>query len=196
MKKTSLKILDELFTRMPSLLCVQEQTKQASEILSNTAKDSKKIISAGNGGCASDALHIAGELGKSFLIRRKNKFGLEDSVQALSLVSETALITAILNDMGEKYIFSQQLHNIAQAGDALILLSTSGDSEDITEAAEEAKRLGVKSIALTGQDSGKLRSLCDIVINVPASQTYKAQEYFVSVYHALCAVTENELFGE
>ena len=115
---------------------------------------------------------------------------------AISLVSQTALMTAFGNDVSAQMLFAQQVLSYGRPGDYLLAISTSGNSENILHAARLAHIQGVRVIALTGNDGGKLKALSDIAICVPADITYQIQELHLPVYHCLCACVENELFGE
>jgi D-sedoheptulose 7-phosphate isomerase len=111
-------------------------------------------------------------------------------------VSETALLSAYANDQASDLSFAQQVLGHGNAGDILIAVSTSGNSNNIVYAAQIAKVQGMKVISLTGRTGGKLKTLSDILINVPFDETYVIQEYHLPIYHALCAAVENEFFGE
>ncbi|MGA5691452.1 D-sedoheptulose-7-phosphate isomerase [Cytobacillus pseudoceanisediminis] len=167
----------------------------------------------GNGGSASDSDHITAELMKSFLIPRpldsseidkfKQLYGakgsdlatkLEKTLPAIPLVNNTALITAIANDIDPSMIFAQQVYGYGKRGDTLIAISTSGNSENVINAVKVAKAIGIKTIILTGNNKGKLTKLSDIKIEVPSSETLIIQEYHIAIYHALCACVERTIF--
>jgi D-sedoheptulose 7-phosphate isomerase len=163
-------------------------------------------MTAGNGGSAADAMHIVGELMKGFLLPRKLNGDrriysdylnerLQSGLPAISLVSETAFLSAWANDREAALCYAQQVAALGQSGDVLIGLSTSGNSPNIVYAAEAAKAQGLAVIALTGQSGGKLADLADVLLNVPSEVTHVIQEYHLPVYHAICAAVENEFFG-
>ena len=170
---------------------------------------------AGNGGSAADSEHIVGELMKSFMAKRpidekladklKSLYGeegeklsldLEGGFRALSLPSLISLSTAIINDVNSDVMFAQMLNSIGVEGDVFWGISTSGNSKNIVKAAMLAKAKGLKVMALVGQKECKLDKLCDVIIHVPETETYKVQELHLPVYHALCAMIESEFYGK
>ena len=172
-----------------------------------------KILVCGNGGSASDSEHIVGELMKSFILSRpiKNELkekilnsfpcdanylieNLEIPLEAISLVSQTSIQTAFSNDNAPDLTFAQQVLGYGKPGDILIAISTSGNSKNVIFASEIAKIKNLKIIALTGKSGGKLKSIADVLINVPASDTFIIQEYHLPIYHTLCYALENEFF--
>lgn len=212
MKNTTRLIFDELFLRYPALSVCKMQIERAFEALSDVYVRGNKLLVCGNGGSAADSEHIAGELLKQFRKKRKinpevyEKLGalgddgekmrttLEGSLRAISLTSHLAFSTAFANDCEPQMSFAQQLYGLADKGDALIAISTSGNSQNCVFCAELATVMGVKTIALTGKNQSKLSAVCDITIRVPETQTYKVQELHLPVYHCLCAMLEEELF--
>ena len=119
---------------------------------------------------------------------------LQEPLRSISLVSHSSLITAVGNDISGDMIFAQQVYGYMDEGDVLIALSTSGNAVNVVNAAVTAKAMNGKVIAVTGETGGTLKEICDTAIKLPASETYKIQEYTLPVYHALCAMIENEFF--
>ena len=173
----------------------------------------KKLLLCGNGGSASDAEHIAGEIMKGFLKKRPledalkerlaeiggpegEKIGgmLQQGMPAISLVSQTALGTAVINDIGGEMIFAQQVNALGQQGDILWALSTSGNSHNVVAAAIVAQARGIKVIAFTGQSGGALKAYADVLLNVPYIETHLVQEAHLPIYHGLCAMLEERFF--
>lgn len=168
-----------------------------------------RIYVCGNGGSASDAEHIVGELGKSFemdrpidsrLLEALSQFGkkgallskkLEAGIPAFSLNSQISLISAIGNDIGFPYVFAQQIATYGRAGDVLICISTSGNSENVVLAAITAKAKALSVVSLTGRDGGELRSLSDYCIRVGLIRTAAIQEKHIMIYHLLCREIES-----
>ena len=111
-------------------------------------------------------------------------------------MSETALITAYSNDNAPTLAFAQQVLGYGRAGDVLIAISTSGNSDNVIHAARIAKAIGVKVVSLTGKGGGKLAEFSDVLLDVPAKVTYQIQELHLPIYHAICLAVEQELFGE
>ncbi len=212
MKISTKEIIDNLIKRYPKLKdCFV--TEAVEEIIKCYVSGNKLLV-CGNGGSAADTLHIVGELMKGFLLprkldKRKQKEintlfpetaqyfvnNLQGALPAISLVSETALLTAYANDQAPDLSFAQQVLGYGKKGDILIAISTSGNSKNVIYAAQMAKVQGMKVISLTGSKGGKLRSFSDILINVPSNETFIIQEYHLPIYHALCAAVENEMFS-
>jgi len=159
--------------------------ERAATVVVNAIKNGNKVIFCGNGGSAADSQHLAAELiGKFYFSRR--------SLPAVSLTVNTSIITAIGNDFGFEKVFARQLEGIGKAGDVLIGLSTSGNSENVMEAFRLAKELGISTLAFTGESGGILRDLADILINVPSSDTPRIQEAHIMVGHIICELVEKE----
>ena len=195
--------MNDFYIRYPELECCKDDIEKALQLMIETYKNNGKILLCGNGGSASDSEHIVGELMKGFLLKRQvtderlsqeMKENLQGALPAISLNSQTALMTAFNNDLNPDFVFAQQVYGYAKANDLLIGISTSGNSENVLNAVKVANSMGVKSIVLTGKDGGKLKNLATVSICVPANETYKIQEYHLPVYHYLCAKVEEEFF--
>ena len=206
---------DSLFERFPSLSAVEKQFQMAFETLRSTVADGGTIFTCGNGGSAADAEHIVGELMKGFILDRPLQQketeafelalgqeegrqianALQGGIKAMSLVGHPSLATAFANDADPAMVFAQQLHVLGTEGDALIALSTSGNSENVVNALKVAKAKKIASIALTGADGGECAETADATITVPETETHKAQELHLPIYHALCAMLEEEFYG-
>ena len=193
----------DLFERYPQLNICTKDIKKALALMIDTYKNGGKILVCGNGGSASDADHIVGELMKGFLKDRKVtderipqelREKLQGALPAISLCAHTSLMTATMNDNDADMIFAQQVYGYANENDLLIAISTSGNSKNVVNAVKVAKALGVKAIALTGETGGVLKDLADITICAPSTETYKIQEYHLPIYHYLCAKIEKEFF--
>lgn len=145
-----------------------------------------KVIIFGNGGSAADSQHMAAELIGRFQKDRK-------SFPAIALTTDTSALTAISNDYGFAKVFSRQLEGLGRRGDVVIGISTSGNSANVIEAFTLAKKLGIKTISLTGNNGGKMSGLTDININVPSNVTARVQESHGCVIHCLCELVEAKL---
>ena len=121
---------------------------------------------------------------------------LQASLPAISLSSQSAALSAYINDVDASTVYAQLLYGYARSNDLFIGISTSGNSENVVNAAAVAKAIGITSIALTGERSSKLSEICDISIRVPENETYKVQELHLPVYHYLCASVEEYFFSE
>lgn len=215
MRETTYAIYQDLFRRYPALACCQETMHAAIETLLVCFSSGGKLLVCGNGGSASDSEHIVGELMKTFILSRPLEENLQKklraaypeqaetmisnlqrAVPAISLVSETALMTAYTNDNSAEMAFAQQVLGYGRSGDVLLAITTSGNSGNVLYAARVAHILGVKVIGLTGESGGEIKALSDVCLCAPSPITYQIQEYHLPMYHCLCACVENELFGE
>lgn len=196
--------MEDLFERYPELNECAWEIGQAQAILVHAFKHGNKILVCGNGGSACDAEHIVGELMKGFRLPRKVtddrippdlRKKLQGALPAISLNSQTGLMTAIANDIDADMVFAQQVYGYAKEDDVVIGISTSGNSKNVVNAIRVAESLNLLSIVLTGKDGGALKELETIAICVPATETYKIQEYHLAIYHYLCAKVEEEIFG-
>lgn len=196
--------MKDLLARYPQLNICEKDIENALALMLDTYKKGGKILVCGNGGSASDADHIVGELMKGFLKDRKVideripqelREKLQGALPTISLCAHNSLITATINDNDADMIFAQQVYGYAKEKDLLIAISTSGNSKNVVNAVKVAKALGVKAVALTGETGGMLKEMADVTICAPSTETYKIQEYHLPIYHYLCAKVEEEFFG-
>ena len=213
MKASVKNIFDELFLRYPALSCVKEEISRAFDTVKGSYEKGGKLLICGNGGSCADAEHIAGELDKSFRLKRdigrslKEKlsaFGergrllsecLEGTLPAIALTSHPALSSAYANDRVPAAGFAQQVMAFGKPGDTLLAITTSGNSENCLLASVAGKAAGLSVIALTGEKKGKIAEYADVIVAVPETETFKVQEYHLPIYHALCAMLEAEFFS-
>lgn len=195
--------MKDLFERYPQLNICKNDIENVLSLMLDTYKNDGKILVCGNGGSASDADHIVGELMKGFLKKREVtderipqelRGKLQGALPAISLSAHTSLMTATINDNDADMVFAQQVYGYGKENDLLIAISTSGNSKNVVNAVKVAKALGVKVIALTGETGGELKSLSNVTICAPSNETYKIQEYHLPIYHYLCARAEDEIF--
>lgn len=206
-------MLNELLKRYPCLESTREDILKAENALITAFKNGNKLLICGNGGSCADCEHIVGELMKGFLSKRplteeqraemkancpeigdKYLSLLQKAVPAMALPSFTALNTAFCNDVEPELVFAQGLMGLGKKDDILLCISTSGNSKNVVAAALTAKALGLKTIGLTGKTGGRLKSICDICVCVPETETFKVQELHLPVYHYLCARVEEKMF--
>lgn len=196
--------MKDLLKRYPALSDCSEEIEKALVLMIETYKNGGKILVCGNGGSASDSDHIVGELMKGFLSPRKVtderispklRENLQGALPAISLCSQNAIMTAFINDVKPDMMFAQQVYGYAKSEDLVIGISTSGNSVNVVNAVKVARDMGVKTIALTGANGGKLSEICDVTIKAPETETYKIQEYHLPIYHYLCAKTEKYFFA-
>ncbi len=205
--------IKDLIERYPTLSSCETDIRAAYTILEKSFAEGGKLLIAGNGGSAADSDHISGELLKSFVLKRTPEQAflkklveidsetgvyladkLQGSLPAIPLTTHTALMTASLNDVDGNVLFAQQVMGYGKQEDVFLGISTSGNSKDVIYAMVVAKAKGLKTIALTGKDGGKLKHIADASIVVPQTETYKIQELHLPVYHALCLQIEERFF--
>jgi DnaA initiator-associating protein len=162
----------------------------ASEALAQCISDGNKILCCGNGGSACDAQHFVAELVNRFQIER-------DNLPALSLTADIAVLTAISNDYGYQEVFSKQVKALGKEGDVLLAISTSGKSQNVIRAIQEAQQRKMRVIALTGSNglTTNVLSETDIEIRVPSDVTPRIQETHILIIHCLCDLLDKQLFG-
>lgn len=195
--------MDNIFERFPDLKCCENDIEKGLNMIIETYTNNGKVLVCGNGGSAADSEHIVGELMKGFLLKREIKDdrlsaelkeNLQGALPAISLCGQTALITAFNNDLDPDYVFAQQVYGYAQENDLLIAISTSGNSKNVLKAVEVANCIGVKTLALTGGNGGKIKDLATVTVCAPSNETYKIQEYHLPIYHYLCTMIEKKFF--
>lgn len=157
--------------------------QQAGILICSSLRQEKKILLCGNGGSAADAQHIAAELVGRYELQRR-------AWPAIALTTDTSTLTALSNDYGYEEVFARQIEALATAGDVLIALSTSGQSANVIRAAERARQLGCKTIALTGETGEPLASHCDVAVSVPSKRTSRVQEAHITIGHLWCEMVE------
>ena len=214
LKSSCLAHLTLFTTRYPDLKSLAHTLERSTELICACTRAGGKVLTCGNGGSASDSEHIAGELVKSFILPRpiggadalKLKSSgivgaeamaakLQRGVAAISLTSNAAVMTAVANDTNADMIFAQQVYALGKPGDVLLALSTSGNSPNVVSAMKVARAFGLKTIGFTGSKPAALDELSDVLIKVPETETYKIQECHFPMYHTLCLMIEEELFG-
>ncbi len=202
-----MKYVENLIERYPNLSEGREALEKAIEVVVAMHNMGGTLLVCGNGGSAADCEHISGELLKGFLSRRSlsetEKSGLspeiadrlQGGIKVIPLQSLTSLITAFGNDVSSDLALAQLVWVFGEQNSVFLGISTSGNAKNVCAAAEVAKAKGMKTIAMTGHNGGKLAHICDIAIKAPENETYKIQELHLPIYHALCAETEAQIFG-
>jgi D-sedoheptulose 7-phosphate isomerase len=164
-----------------------QEIREIGELVLDTLRAGDRVFLCGNGGSAADAQHLAAE----YVVR----FGRDrNPLPALALTTDTSVLTATANDLGFSRVFSRQVEALAAEGDLLFLLSTSGGSENLLTAAEAARKLGVRTVALLAKGGGPLASQVDRALVIPTESTPRAQEMHLAVGHILCEFVEAEMF--
>ena len=205
--------LQQLTERYPTLEAVRGDISAAFDIIVESYSNNGKLLIAGNGGSASDAEHIAGELMKTFAKKRelpdsfiKDVAAVDDEIAkyliprmqpglpTIALSGHASLNTACINDIDGHITFAQQVYSYGKENDVFLGISTSGNSKNVLYAAAVAKAKKLKIIALTGATGGKLKQYADVCICVPETETWKIQELHLPVYHVLCMMLEEHFF--
>lgn len=165
-----------------------ELIEKVSDECISSLKAGGKILFCGNGGSAADAQHLAAELSGRFYFDR-------DPLNAEALHVNTSFLTAVANDYSYDEVFSRSVKAQGKKGDILIGFSTSGNSQNIINAFNTAHQLGMLTIGLTGESGGKMKSICDYLINVPSTDTPRIQESHILIGHIICEIIEDRMFS-
>src|SRR5580693_3178375 len=180
------KAIEDSIATLRSLETLEEPLVRAAKLVLGCLTSGHKLLVCGNGGSASDATHLATE----FLCRFREE---RRPYPAISLTANGEFMTAVNNDYHADEIFARQVWGLAEKGDVLIAITTSGKSKNILRALEEAKRKGVESIAILGRDGGFTKGIATIDLLVPGTATARIQEGHKLVIHALCEMVEEKL---
>jgi D-sedoheptulose 7-phosphate isomerase len=164
------------------------KVQACSDLITQAFQNGNRIYFCGNGGSAADAQHLAAEFSGRFYVDRK-------ALPAEALHCNTSYITAVGNDYGYDFVYSRIMDGIGQKGDVLIGLSTSGNSTNIIKAFEVCREKGVVTIGLTGATGGKMKELCDHLLNVPSTDTPRIQESHILLGHIICQLVEEQYFN-
>lgn len=207
--------MKELINRYPALEACADEINEAKDLIINSFKAGGKLLLCGNGGSCADCEHIVGELMKGFMLKRQmtdeqkrkmkqNNANLDDetlsklqlALPAVSLPGASGLNSAFCNDVDPTLIYAQGVLGLGRENDVLMCISTSGNSANCVAAAQVAKGLGMKVVALTGMTGGKLKNIADVCVCAPETETFKVQEYHLPIYHYICASIEDNFFGD
>ena len=162
-----------------------DQIRAATQMVRETVQGGGTLFFCGNGGSAADAQHIATEYVVRYLRTRR-------PLRAIALTTDTSVLTAVANDFSFAEVFSRQVEALGRAGDLLVLHTTSGNSPNCLRAVEAARALGVRTLALTAKDGGKIRGMVDLCLVVPTERTDRAQEIHLAIQHGICDVIDAE----
>jgi D-sedoheptulose 7-phosphate isomerase len=165
-----------------------EQIRAATALVRETLAKGGTLFFCGNGGSAADAQHIATEY--TIRYRRERR-----ALRAIALTTDTSALTAAGNDYGFDQVFSRQVEALGRAGDLLVVHTTSGTSPNCLKAIAAAKALGMRTLALTAKDGGKVKDVADLCLIVPTERTDRAQEVHLAIQHAICDVVDAEVAG-
>ncbi len=178
--------LSESQQALAKLGSLEPEIAEVIEMLWEIVRENRNILICGNGGSAADSQHMATELVCRFEANRA-------PIRAIALTTDTSMLTAVSNDFAFADIFSRQVEAHGNNGDALIAFSTSGNSENVLKAAQTARSKGIKVIALTGQDGGRLAGESDILLAAPSKRTAIVQQLHQVLYHYICSALEQRV---
>ncbi len=208
------RILHTYCGKSPVVDGIREPLWKSVNLLRDCFERGGQLLVCGNGGSCADADHIVGELVKSFKLKRPLAGPLAQALQeqglqggslaeclqgglpAINLGAHSALMTAVVNDLGGEYIYAQQVAAYGREGDVLLGISTSGNSADILHAGTVARAKGMKTIGLTGRTGGGMGAQFDIVLRAGSDVTEDIQDQHSTIYHAICAAIEYECWGD
>ena len=188
METTISNTIRESIAAKTALLDYADKIANIAKALCTCFAHGHKVLLCGNGGSAADAMHLEGEFVCRFMKDRR-------ALPAIALGLGLPTASAIGNDLGFEELFSRQVEALATPGDVLIVLSTSGNSENVLRAVKKAKKLGINTIGLLGGSGGQLASMVDDLLIIPSEITARIQECHILVGHILCDIVEKELFG-
>jgi len=157
--------------------------QEACEMSLETIKSGNKILLCGNGGSAADAQHIAAEFTGRYKVERRG-------LPAIALTTDTSALTAIGNDYGYDRVFERQVESLANPGDLLIGISSTGNSDNVIKAFKKAKEIGCKTVGLSGKGGGKFNDSCDLNVVVPSEDTPRVQEMHILIGHTICQIID------
>lgn len=163
---------------------IEEVTNTIAAAFSND----KKVLFCGNGGSAADAQHLAAEFSGRFYTDR-------DPLFSEALHCNSSYMTAVANDYSYDVVYSRMVQAMGRKGDVLVALSTSGNSANIINAVTKAKQIGMITVGFTGESGGKMKEICDYLINVPSTDTPRIQESHIMIGHIICELTEKKIFS-
>ena len=178
--------IEETIATTRSLSALEEPLQRAAQIVARCLLSGRKLLVAGNGGSASDSTHLATE----FLCRFKDD---RRPFPAISLTANGEFMTAVCNDYHADEIFARQVWGLAEKGDVLIVITTSGKSKNVVRALEEANKKGIESIAFLGRDGGFTKGIATVDLIIPGTVTARIQEGQKVLYHVLCEIVDEQL---
>jgi D-sedoheptulose 7-phosphate isomerase len=181
--------LNEHLSVMRGLHVIEPRVEELAERMIRALEKGGKILWCGNGGSAADSQHLAAELVGRFRLDRR-------AIPSLALTVDTSILTAVANDYGFEQVFARQVEALGRPGDVVIGLTTSGNSRNVAAALTQARLLGCCTVAFTGLGGGLVKSLADIHIEVPSTDTARIQEAHIFLGHILCGIVERHVSRE
>lgn len=180
--------LDGLADSIRQFAAQADVLQRIAELCTESLRNGGKVMFCGNGGSAADSQHLAAEFVGRYKLERP-------AMNSVALTVDTSILTAIGNDYGYDDVFRRQVEGIGRAGDVLIGLSTSGNSRNVLLAFEQARKMGIATVAFTGCGGGKMKEQADIALAVPAGVTNHIQELHITGGHLICELVEKALHG-
>lgn len=177
-------LLESIQVKEELLRAEVSKIREIAEVVVDCLKKNGKVLLFGNGGSASDSQHIAAELIGRFKRDR-------NAIAAMALTTNTSILTSLANDYGYEIVFAKQIEALGQKNDVAIGISTSGKAKNVSCGIKQAKKMGIKTIALTGGDGGEIAKLADIALLVPSSVTARIQEAHITIGHIICEIIED-----
>ena len=214
LKEGTERVLDTYCEKNAAVAAVREQLRECIALLCGCWESGGQLLVCGNGGSCADADHIVGELVKAFKLdrpltepcvkglREQGTDGvllaehLQGGLPAINLAAHSALLTAVVNDLGGEYIYAQQTAIYGRKGDVLLGISTSGNAKDVLYAGLVARAKGMKTSALTGANGGEMEKQFEIILRADAKTTEDIQDIHSVIYHAICACVEYQCWGD
>lgn len=208
------KILHIYCEKNPAVAKIEKPLREVICLLCDCFTQGNQLLVCGNGGSCADADHIVGELVKAFKLKRpltaplamalQNQGhqgellaeSLQGGLPAINLGAHSALMTAVVNDMGGDYIYAQQVAVYGRKGDVFLGISTSGNAADVLHAGLVARAKGMKTIGLTGRTGGKMEEQFDLTVHADSTITEEIQDIHSTIYHAICACVEYQCWGD
>lgn len=182
-------LLESIQIKEELLRSYVSQIKEMSDFMIEALRKNGKVMLFGNGGSAADAQHIAAELVGRF---KKDR----TAMAAIALTTNTSVLTSLANDYGYEVVFAKQVEALGQKNDIAIGISTSGKAKNVALGIKQAKKMGIRTIALTGGDGGEIAKLADTSLAVPSAITARVQEAHITIGHIICELVEQALCQE
>ena len=179
----------DTMTRVLNDESIHSTVVEAGRVTAEAMKSGKKLMVCGNGGSAADAQHLVAEFVSRLTVDRP-------ALRAVALTTDTSILTAIGNDYSYDNVFERQVEALANEGDVLLAISTSGNSKNCVKGLKKAKEMGVHTIAYTGNDGGTMREHADLNVIIPSDTTMNIQESHLALEHIFCMIVERFYFGE
>lgn len=182
-------ILESIQVKEEIIRTQLKQVKEITDLMISSLKDGGKVLFFGNGGSASDSQHLAAELVGRF---KKDRA----AIAGIALTANTSILTSLANDYGYEIVFAKQIEALGKKNDIALGISTSGKAKNVAMGLKQAKKMGLKTVALTGGDGGEIARIADVSLVVPSSVTARIQEAHITIGHIICELIEQAFYQE